>query len=282
MPLEHAILLAAFGSLQPSALATYENIKIFYRRKFPSSDVRMAFTSDFIRRELEEKNNSVQSPLIALAELQDQGFRNIVIQPLQIVPGIEFHEMASLAQCLAGIRGRPGFHSLALGTPLLTSFEDCKRTSAALKPIFEDINININALSEPKDRYRTAIILVGHGTGHPADSLYSQMALVLADSYKNVLLGTLEGYPGIDYVLSQLKKNKIKKVVTMPFLLVAGGHALEDIAGNGQCSWRTILECEGLDVEVRLRGLGDEEEIVKLFLKHTSDAMKKVFVPERL
>lgn len=274
MPTQTAILLAAFGSLQPSALATYEMIKASYMRAFPGSEVRICFTSDFIRRMLRDRSICFQSPLIALAELHDQGFRDIVVQPLQIVPGSEFHEIASLVRCLEGIIGRSGFHSLALGKPLLASLEDCKRISTRLRPIFEDIN----KPSEVKDNMRTAIVLVGHGTGHPADGLYSQMAMVLANSYKNVFFGTLEGYPDLCDMLSQLKElrkeNKIEKVVIMPFLLIAGGHVLNDIAGRGRSSWRTIIEREGLDVEVCLRGLGDENAVIKLFIEHTSDAMK--------
>lgn len=281
MPTQTAILLAAFGSLQPSALDTYEKIKTFYMREFPNSNVRIAFTSGFIRHKLRDESIYFQSPLMVLAELQDQGFRDIVVQPLQIVPGSEFHEIASLVQHLEGIRGRFSFHNLVLGMPLLASFEDCKKTSVALKPIFEEID----ELNKSKDRNRSVIVLVGHGTGHPADSLYSQMASVLASSRKNVLFGTLEGHPGLSNVLSWLmeikKENKIEKVVIVPFLLVAGGHVLEDIAGSGQSSWRTILERRGLDVEVCLRGLGDEEEIIKLFIEHTSDAMKKGFIPEQ-
>ena len=275
---EPAILLAAFGSLEPSAFATYEKIKRSYKKEYPGSEVRVAFTSDFIRRRLKDVNISIQNPLIALAELQDQGFSDIVVQPLQIVPGKEFQEIASLVQSLKGIRGRLGFHRLALGMPLLTSFDDCKKTSASLKPIFEEMDKR----NREKDLRRTATIFVGHGTDHPADSLNSQIALILESSYKNVLLGTLEGYPTLGDLLSRLKEDNIKKVVMAPFLLVAGGHMLDDIAGGGQSSWRTILEREGIEVEVRFRGLGDEEGIIKLFLEHTSDAMKKDFIQERL
>lgn len=283
MQAEPAILLAAFGSLQPSAFTTYENIKRSYEREYPNSEVRIAFTSNFIRRRLKEANISSQNPLTALSELQDQGFSDIIVQPLQIVPGKEFHEIASLVQSLKCIRGRLGFRSIALGMPLLGSIDDCKKASSALGSVFAEL-ISAN---RQKDRDEnpidgTAIVLVGHGTGHPADSLYSQMALILESSYKNIFLGTLEGYPGLDDVLFSLKESQIEKVAMMPFLLVAGGHALEDIAGAGGRSWRTILEREGINVGVYLRGLGDEEGIIKLFLEHTSDAMKKDFIPGRL
>lgn len=292
MPTKSAIILAAFGSLQPSAFTTYENIKRSYEQKYSDSEVRIAFTSDFIRRRLKVESISIQNPLMALSELQDQGFADIVVQPLQIVPGKEFHEIASLVQCLKAIHGRQGFHKIALGMPLLGSIDDCKKAASTLKPIFEEM-IPANG---QEDRDETdidgmaidgtaidemAIVLVGHGTGHPADSLYSQMALILESSFKNVFLGTLEGYPGLGDVLSLLNENQIKRAVIMPFLLVAGGHALEDIAGAGQSSWRTILEDKGFDVDVRQRGLGDEEGIIKLFLEHTSDAMKKDFIPGR-
>ncbi len=277
MPSEPAILLAAFGSLQPSAFETYENIKRSYKREYPDSEVKISFTSDFIRRKLKQANITVPNPLAAMAELQDQGFRDIAIQPLQIVPGKEFHEIASLAQCLRGIRGRLGFERIALGMPLLASSADCRKTAHALGPIFEELII----VNGQKDRNKIEIVLAGHGTGHPADSLYSQMALILERSYKNILLGTLEGYPGLNDVLSSLKENKIERVIIVPFLLVAGGHVLDDIAGSEQSSWRSIIEREGIDVEVRLRGLGDEGAIVGLLIEHTSDAIKKDFIIER-
>ena len=36
----------------------------------------------------------------------------------------------------------------------------------------------------------------------------------------------------------QTKKSRVEKVILMPFLLVAGGHALEDLAGDSANSWR--------------------------------------------
>ncbi|MFB3765343.1 MAG: hypothetical protein ACE14P_08865 [Methanotrichaceae archaeon] len=36
-----------------------------------------------------------------------------------------------------------------------------------------------------------------------------------------------------------------------------------------------------MEIKVHLSGLCDEDEIVKLFIEHTSDAMKKSFIPEQ-
>ncbi len=271
MSSEHApaILLAAFGTLQPSARATYEKIKAFYKHEFPNSEVRIAFTSGFIRRRLKGEGIFIQSPLTALSELHDQDFHDVVVQPLQVVPGKEFHEIASLVQGLRNVRGRFGFRSLVMGLPLLTSLKDCNKVSAAMKPIFEVINGTI-------DREKIATVLVGHGTGHPADSLYLQMATILERDYGNVFFGTLEGYPGIEETLLLLKGSKVERARLMPFLLVVGGHAMSNIAGEGTHSWRSILEHEGFEIEACLKGIGDEEGILRIFSEHTSKALERL------
>lgn len=261
-----AILLAAFGSLEPQARATYENIKTFYEREFPDSEVRIAFTSGFIRRRLKNEGIFNPSPLSALAELQDQGFSDVVVQPLQVVPGREFHEIASMVQGLREIRGRFSFRGLVLGMPMLTSLDDCKSVSEAMRPIFEKAGPEYGEID--------ATVLVGHGTGHPADSLYSMMAAILERDYGNVFLGTLEGYPGIEEILLLLKRSKVEEVRLIPFLLVAGGHVQMDIVGEDRGSWRSILEHEGFKIEIRPKGIGDEEGILRIFSEHTNKAIK--------
>jgi len=58
-------------------------------------------------QELEEKEGrSIPSPLVALAQLQDWGQRNVVAQSLHIVPGDEFHQLASLVRGLEGVKGK--------------------------------------------------------------------------------------------------------------------------------------------------------------------------------
>ena len=97
------IVLAPYGTLFPSALATYDQIQKAYEREFPGSPVRLAFTSHLMKARLLEKEGiSVQSLLAALAELHDLGCESVVVQSLQIVPGGEFHQVAALVQGLKG------------------------------------------------------------------------------------------------------------------------------------------------------------------------------------
>lgn len=277
-PITPAILLAAFGSLEPSALTTYEALLERYRRAFPGSEVRLTFTSGLMRRKLAERQSlSFPSPLAALAELHDLGHRSAVVQSLQIVPGEEFHSLASLFSGLRSVRGRFAFERLEIGLPLLASLEDCEKVSAALAPA-----LSRATAAASRDQWASeeeAVVLVGHGTGHPADSLYSLMAQVLQKDHRSVFLGTIEGFQGAHELAVRLKASGANRVQLWPFLLVAGGHAAHDIAGDDPASWKSILEREGFEVQVHLQGLAENEEIVAIFLEHTRRAATQ---PERI
>ncbi len=276
MPPENpAILLAAYGSPEPRALATYEAIRQRYQQAFPGSEVRLAFTSDLMRRRLEELDGvSIPGPIAALAGLHEAGVRDAVVQSSQIVPGEEFHRLASLVRELSVPGRNPAFHSLALGLPLLCSLDDCRAVSARLAPLFGRGAASDEVPQTPADARKTATVLVGHGTGHPADSLYAQMAQVLSKGHHDVFLGTLEGSPGIDDLIPELRRSGAEGVRLMPFLLVTGGHATRDMAGDGRESWKSIFEREGFEVVVDLKALGENEEIVAIFIEHTKKALE--------
>ncbi len=188
------------------------------------------------------------------------------------------------AQGLISQGTKPGFERLEIGLPLLSSLEDCQKVSRVLPALWngsgwgEGENAGEGKLQSlrslpDRDPEKEAVLLVGHGTGHPADSLYSLMARVLEKDHRNVFLGTLEGFPGLSEMVAELKGSRVKKVRLLPFLLVAGGHAENDIAGAGPESWKSMLEREGFEVDVHLSGLGEMEGIVSIFLEHTRSAL---------
>ena len=256
----------------------------------PAPQVRLAFTSQLMIKRLQEKEGiTVASPQEALEELHSTGCRSVVVQSLQIVPGEEFHQLASLVQG-KGSKARKqmlAFERLEIGLPLLSSLEDCRLVSRVLPAMWNGSGsvgwrqCRRGAAAEPaeppkRDPEKEAVLLAGHGTGHPADALYSLMAGVLKADHGNVFLGTLEGFPGLSEMVAELKGSGARKVILLPFLLVAGGHAEKDIAGAGPESWKSTLEREGFEVEVRLCGLGEMEGIVSIFLEHTRRAMLKM------
>jgi sirohydrochlorin cobaltochelatase len=273
-----AILLVVFGTSYPEAQAAYENIERVYREEFPQAEVRVAFTSDFIRRKLLDRDNvTIDNPLTALAHLNDEGYINVVVQSLHVIPGEEFHDLANIVESVRGIEGKFGFRNLVLGEPLLMNLEDYRNVSRALASQFEQNTTGTERTphSSPRDAGQMAVIFMGHGTEHSANSAYSQMANILAEDHENVFLGTVEGYPGYDEVLASLNESGVKKARLIPLMVVAGDHALNDLTGNESESWKSMLEKEGFEIDYNLLGMGENDGIVEIFVGHTKEAFAK-------
>lgn len=273
-----AILLVVFGTSYPEAQAAYENIERVYREEFPQAEVRIAFTSDYIRRKLLDRDNvTIDNPLTALAHLNDEGYTDVVVQSLHVIPGEEFHDLANILESVRGIEGKFGFRNLVLGEPLLMNLEDYRNVSRALASQFEQNTTGTERTphSSPRDAGQMAVIFMGHGTEHSANSAYSQIANILAEDHENVFLGTVEGYPGYDEVLTSLNESGVKKARLIPLMVVAGDHALNDLTGNESESWKSMLEKEGFEIDYNLLGMGENDGIVEIFVGHTKEAFAK-------
>ncbi|HNR58771.1 MAG TPA: sirohydrochlorin cobaltochelatase [Methanothrix sp.] len=275
-----AILLVVFGTSYPEAQAAFVNVQEMYEEEFPDAEVRIAFTSDFIRNKIKETDGvEIDSPLTALAKLNDEGYQDVAVQSLHVISGEEFHDTANVVGCLSGLGDTYAFRNLGLGMPLLNSIDDYEATSQALEAQFDGVTEGLNrtAMESPRDPSETAVVLMGHGTHHPANSAYSQMAGFLEKDYENVFLGTVEGYPAFEDVLAKVKASGVSKVRLMPFMIVAGDHAVNDMAGDEAESWKKIFEAEGFETEVYLKGMGENDEIAKIFVEHTREVLD-VFV----
>jgi len=164
-----AILLVVFGTSYQEAQATYEYIKKIYQKKFPSAKVKIAFTSASIRRTIMKRSNtSIDNPLTGLAHLNDEGYVNVVVQSLHMIPGEEFHDLANVVDSIKGIRGKFEFKNLVLGAPLLMTMEDYRDVSRILSKQFDENKTGAERTPHPspKNFGKMAIILMGHGTKH--------------------------------------------------------------------------------------------------------------------
>ena len=258
-----AILLVAFGTSEPDAGNAIGRIVEEARRSFPGEEVRLSYTSNIIRRKiLKDEGLTIDSPLIALAKLQDEGYTSVTVQSLHIIAGEEYHQLASVVRSLGTLRGKYGFTRLSIGSPLLSSLEDYRQTVDLLKNMY--------------GRYGSGggvVVFMGHGTHHGANAAYSQMQMLFDGEGLPFILGTVEGFPGIDTVKKRLAALKPGKVTLVPFMVVAGDHARNDMAGgNDPDSWISILRAEGYEVEAVLKGLGDGEGLAGLFVGHIREA----------
>lgn len=159
---------------------------------------------------------------------------------------------------------------------------------------FEQITVADALLTEPEDYTNVAkalweslkeetgdapLILMGHGTEHAADSSYAVMEQALrAYAQHPVYIATVEGKRTIADVIAQMKFEGIvnTKVIVAPFMLVAGDHANNDMAGE-EDSFASLLREEGYAPECILRGIAEYPAIREVYLSHLQKTTGTLF-----
>ena len=120
----------------------------------------------------------------------------------------------------------------------------------------------------------TALVLMGHGTEHYANTVYAALDYRFKDTgHKNIFLGTVEAYPALDSLLRAADSFHPKKIVLAPFMIVAGDHAQNDLAGADSDSWMNRLSSEGYEVTPVLKGLGEYPQVRQILVEHVQQAM---------
>ncbi len=249
---KRAIIVASFGTSYLEVLE--RSIKLIEDQvtaEFPDFEVRRVFTSNIVRKVLMEKEGIKTDSLEeALDKLEEEGFEEVYIQTLHIIPGTEYHEKIIIP---AG-KYRNRFKILKTGKSLLFATEDYFNAIEALK----------NQI--PKQEEDRAVLLMGHGTVHPANACYAALQLKLFKEIPNTFVVNIEGYPEMDDMFEQI--TKFKKVLLMPFMIVAGDHAINDMAGDEEDSWKKVLMEKGFEVEIYMKGLGENPKIRQIYIDH--------------
>ena len=84
-------------------------------------------------------------------------------------------------------------------------------------------------------------------------------------------VGAVESYPEIDLIIKGLKAENVRKVHLMPLMLVAGDHAINDMASDEEDSRKTQLEQAGIEATAWLQGMGENNMIRQMFVEHGAD-----------
>ncbi len=256
-----AILVVSFGtSYNDSREKTIGAVENKITEAFPDYEVRRAFTSGMIINKLKDRDGlEIDNVEQAMQKLYDEGFGKVVVQPTHIMNGYEYDEMKEAVKPFEA-----KFSSLSYGTPLLNDDKDYEE---AIKAVMSEI-----PETEDKD---SAVVFMGHGTDHPANSAYAKLNDKLKEmGYDNVFVGTVESTPDFDDVLEEVNNSGAKKVVLYPFMIVAGDHANNDMAGDEEDSWKTMFKKEGYETIPVIKGLGEYEGIRNLFVEHTRAALE--------
>ena len=263
-----AILVVSFGTSMPEARKSIDNLVNAAKENFPDSEVRLSFTSNIIRRKLAESGDIIDTPVVALAKLNDERFTDVYVMPTHMIPGVEYDELKNVVDAFRVLHGKYGFRKLKLGVPFLNGPQDCSGMADVLMARFK-------TQLQDKD---TGIILMGHGTpAHFANGLYPQLQLALNQrAHARFFVGTVEASPLINDVLAELKIHpEIKKLVLSPLMIVAGDHANNDLADPLDAkSWLNILRNNGYkEITTYLVGLGEDENMKREFVRQILELM---------
>lgn len=256
-----AILVVSFGtSYNESRDLTIGAIEEAIREAFPEYDVRRAFTSQIIIDKLKERDGlEIDNIEEALDRAVADGIKTLVVQPTHLMDGYEYTDVAD---ALKDYEGK--FDKIVMGAPLLSSDED-----------FEMAGNAITEATAEYDDAETAICFMGHGTEADSNQVYAKMQEVLtAAGHENYLIGTVEAEPTLENVMEAMAaKGTYRRVVLQPLMVVAGDHANNDMAGDEEDSWKTVLTGEGYEVECLLKGLGELPAIQDIYVAHTQAAI---------
>ena len=255
-----AILVVSFGtSYEATRKVTIEAIEKDIANAYPDYKLYRAWTSKMILAKLKKRDNlHISNVKEAMEEMIADGITDVIIQPTHVINGIENELMKEDA-----LSYRESFHSIRFGTPLLTSEED---NQTVINAIAEEFSY----LSEEE-----VLVLMGHGTTHYSNAIYAALDYAFKDKgHPNIFLGTVEAYPSMQSLMKMIKAYAPKKVVLAPFMIVAGDHAKNDMAGDNPESWYSQFVQEGFQVETVLKGLGEYKGIRELFVKHVADTLQ--------
>ena len=217
--------------------------------------VRRAFTSQMIINIIAKKEGiRIDNVREALDRALSDGVNTLVVQPTHLMKGLEYDKLCGILSDYSDT-----FSSIALGDPLLTSEEDYSRVADALI-----------LATEGYDDGETAVVFMGHGTEAAANGVYGRMQDVFKDTgRKNYFVGTVEAEPSLDDVISAVRAGSYKRVVLRPMMLVAGNHAVNDMADEDDPeSWYSRFTAAGYETVCIIEGLGQIAAVRDIYADH--------------
>mgnify|MGYP000244423138 FL=1 len=264
LPNKDAMVVMSFGTTyKDTRVKTIDATVDAIKAAHPNTKVITAFTSHIIRDRIQQKEGiTYPTPEEALAELKKDGYTRVALASLDVIPGMEYNYDAAVYNLY-----KNDFKKMTLGTSLMYWMGQENQTDQVIE--------TLKAVQSqfPKLGKEDGLLIMAHGTPDPSNAYYS----VIQDrihtlGMKNVFVYTVEGTPNLEQVIPQLKLHGIKHVTLMPFMMVAGDHANNDMAGNEPDSHKSILEKEGFKVDTYIHGLGENPNIRNLFVERANEA----------
>ena len=259
-----AIVVMSFGTTYKETRAkTIDATVAAIQAAHPNTKVVTAFTSHIIRDRIQQKEGiTYPTPEEALDQLKAEGYTRVALTTLDVIPGMEYNYDVAVYNLY-----KNNFKKMTLGTPLMYWMGQENQTDEVMEVV--------KAVSTqfPKVGKQDAVLIMAHGTPDPSNAYYAVIQDRIEEAgLKNTFIYTVEGTPNLEQVIPQLKARGIKNVTLMPFMMVAGDHANNDMAGNEPDSHKSILEKDGFKVDTYLHGLGENQNIRNIFVERANEA----------
>ena len=255
-----AVLLVAFGSTWNNAFLAFDKTKAAYEAAFPNADVYVSFSSDIcinrasVGENVDDNGNIVKrdyyEPRYLLHAIGAAKYSKIYVQSLQVIPGEEFAAVvASVKKFMnngyigdahlddAYLAKLAENEAIFLGMPLLNNPDvDVPEVAKQLNALYSS------------EAQQGVVAFMGHGNPDTYDTFkanvrYEQLEEELQKFSPNYFVGTVDmpdNYKQDVLARMQAKGINSGKMYLHALMSIAGDHAHNDMAGEGEEYWRQM------------------------------------------
>ena len=318
---DKVILVVAFGSTWQQAFDTFDKVATEYENEFGKQgyDVFLSFSSAICITQAAAGEHAAEGadvrlyfdPEHWLTAFGLAGYKEIVVQSLQVIPGEEFRRVRD-SYVKDFMNNKNGdfteeyMHSIdgkvAVGRPLMGADSDVTELADVL---YAENDIQA-ALQN-----NGVVAFMGHGNPEGYDYFganirYTELEVVLQEKNPNLFVGTVDMEDNfIDDVLARMKEKGLagNNVQLYPLMSIAGDHAHNDMADNeDEESWYSMLNAAGFKAqayetnypkaeacytkyvagEPYIPALAERTAVRKMWMQHTKDAIAAIAAGEGL
>jgi len=310
---DKVILVVAFGSTWEQAYDTFDKVVSDYKAQFTGWDVFLSFSSAICINNARAGENVASrdfyDPEHFLTAIGLAGYKQIVVQSLQVIPGEEYRRvrdnyvkdfMNNRNSDFTTAYMKSIDKQVAVGVPLMGEDDDVAELAAVLHSE-SDIKAIIDAGG--------TVAFMGHGNPenydyYGANIRYTELETELQALNPHYFVGTVDMEDNfVEDVITRMQAGGITSgtVQLYPLMSIAGDHAHNDMADDGDAeSWISMMTTAGYQTQAYeknfsepcwkkynaaegyIPALAERSKVRALWMQHTREAIAKLGTDEAL
>ena len=310
---DKVILVVAFGSTWEQAYDTFDKVVSDYKAQFTGWDVFLSFSSAICINNARTGENVASrdfyDPEHFLTAIGLAGYKQIVVQSLQVIPGEEYRRvrdnyvkdfMNNRNSDFTTAYMKSIDKQVAVGVPLMGGDDDVAELAAVLHSE-SDIKAIIDAGG--------TVAFMGHGNPenydyYGANIRYTELETELQALNPHYFVGTVDMEDNfVEDVIARMQAGGITSgtVQLYPLMSIAGDHAHNDMADDGDAeSWISMMTTAGYQTQAYeknfsepcwkkynaaegyIPALAERSKVRALWMQHTREAIAKLGTDEAL